>query len=168
LTSRSSTKTTSPGRTRIRLLDPDLVGVDEHVGHRGEPVPPVLLPPPAGRGVAHDGGPIPRPQLFEVVGQLGVQLAHIPVPEVGQQLVGRRLDQPEQLPHRPRERRLGDPAQVGVPAQARSAQPLEELAGSQPETSFPTAVQVGVGRDLQDPADVERHRPNHHGCSVIP
>ena len=117
---------------------------------------------PALGGVAEDGGPAARPQALEVGGHPGVQLAHIPVPQLGEQLLGRRPIQPVQPTQRQSELRRRDPAEIGVPAKAGPAQPPEELTAWQPKAPLPAAGQGIVGRDLQDAADVERHRPNRH------
>src|SRR5215207_585748 len=50
----------------VRLLDPSLIGVDQHISHRGEAITPILLTASTRSGVAEDGSPIAAPQPLEV------------------------------------------------------------------------------------------------------
>src|SRR4030095_1198352 len=141
---------------------------DQHISHRGKAVAPILLAAPTRRSIAQDGRPVQRPQPLELVGHLGVHLANVPAPQIGEQFLRRCPIQPVELAQRPSKLHLRDPTQVRVPAQAGPAQPLEELAGSKPKATLPAVVQVVIGRDLQDAADVKDHRSNRHQQFRLP
>jgi hypothetical protein len=152
---------------RIGLAEPGLMRIDDLLNQVLEPVCRLFPFPGADKAVAHDPGAIPRAQPAGVLNQLGIGGAEILAPAVGHVLGELLAVKPEAVPKGLVHVIEGDRADAAVPPDVTHA--LENLPGRQPEPVLPHAVHAKIRGYLEDAANVEYHRMNHHdGASSAP
>jgi hypothetical protein len=145
---------------RIRLAEPGLVRIDDLLNQVFEPVCRLFPFPGADEAVAHDPGAIPRAQPAGVLNQFGIGGAEILAPQVSQVLrellVIETEAGPEGLVHVIQCDRADAAALPDI------AHALENLSIRQPEPGLPQPVHAKIRGYLEDTADVEHHRTDHH------
>src|SRR6185312_13899134 len=145
---------------RIGLAEPGLVRIDDLLDEFFESVRRLFMFPGANEAFDQDPVSLPRAQPAGVLDQLGIGGADVLAPQVPHELRELLVIKPEAVFEGLVHVIQGDRADAAALPDV--AQARVDLPGWQPEPSLPPPVHAKIRGYLEDTANVEHHRPDHH------